>query len=241
MGGRYKTFLSFRAARKYVRSLDLQNQKQWRRFCTGRLRVRIPSDIPKAPHSTYKELGWNGYGDWLGTGNVATRLRKYRSFAAAREFANGLGLKGKNQWKAYVGRRLRGFPRLPSDIPHAPHQVYEADWKSWGDWVGTEAIATFERQFRPFSDARAFARALRLGSYEEWVHYLRGQVPDRPPLPNDIPHYPEKFYKTMWRGYGDWLGNEESARYARLRRKRSKGKRFFITSRFAAKTSYGQN
>ena len=38
-------------------------------------------------------------GDWLGTGTVATHLRKYRSFKEARAFVRGLGLKSQAEWR----------------------------------------------------------------------------------------------------------------------------------------------
>ena len=39
---------------------------------------RKPKDIPKAAHQTYKK-DWKGYGDWLGTGTIASFKRKYRT------------------------------------------------------------------------------------------------------------------------------------------------------------------
>ena len=32
------------------------------------------------PTITYADKGWKGYGDWLGTGKIAERLKEYRSF-----------------------------------------------------------------------------------------------------------------------------------------------------------------
>ena len=31
-------------------------------------------DIPTSPNNSYKDIGWKGMGDWLGTGTVAQGL-----------------------------------------------------------------------------------------------------------------------------------------------------------------------
>ena len=41
--------------------------------------------------TTYKDQGWIGWGDWLGTGTIAAKFRKFRSFKEAKEYAHGLG------------------------------------------------------------------------------------------------------------------------------------------------------
>ena len=33
----------------------------------------LPEDIPKHPHGTYRDTGWAGYDDWLGTGTISAR------------------------------------------------------------------------------------------------------------------------------------------------------------------------
>ena len=39
---------------------------------------------------TYKNKGWIGMGDWLGTGTIANQQKEYRSFEDAREFVHSL-------------------------------------------------------------------------------------------------------------------------------------------------------
>src|ERR1039458_1744668 len=53
--------------------------------------------------------------------------------------------------------------RLPTHIPAAARKVYaNRGWKGMGDWLGTCAIAPTRRTFRPFTEARAFARQIKL-------------------------------------------------------------------------------
>ena len=61
--GRSIKFRSFGKAKKFVRSLKLRSQKEWRKYCkTG----SKPVDVPNAPQCVYKNKGWKGYWDWLG-------------------------------------------------------------------------------------------------------------------------------------------------------------------------------
>jgi len=76
-----------------------------------------------------------GTGDWLGTGTIAPRLRQYRSFNAAREFARSLNLESGSEWRAFCKSG-----KLPPDIPANPHQAYkDKGWKGMRDWLGTNA------------------------------------------------------------------------------------------------------
>jgi hypothetical protein len=88
----------FEDARAFVRKLGLKNGDEWREY---RSSDRKPADIPAAPDDIYAEAGWAGYGDWLGTGNVAFALRQYQPFNRARAFARGLGLKSTIEWRDY--------------------------------------------------------------------------------------------------------------------------------------------
>ena len=140
-------------------------------------------------------------GDWLGTGFIATHLRKYRRFSLARSYARTLSLKSFNDWKE--NKHL-----LPSDIPVAPNIVYVGSgWLSWGDWLGTSSVAPGLRKFRSFDLARAFARSLGLRNNQEWRLFCKGKLKTKGTLPPDIPSAPARTYDSKgWKGFGDWLG-----------------------------------
>ena len=144
---------SFEEAREFARGLGLNGDAEWREFCKGCLPSRgcLPSDIPAKPERTYAKNGWRGIGDWLGTGNLATRQRKYQPFEKARAFARGLNLKGQKEWRVFCKGKLPDKGRLPSDIPANPDQTYaNSGWKGIGDWLGTGNIAFFQREYRAF-------------------------------------------------------------------------------------------
>jgi len=82
-----------------------------------------------------------------------------------------------------------------------------------GDFV--EAISTRiwesvgRANWRPFNEAREFARKLGLSSHVEWWKWTTGQLP-RPNLiekPPDIPAGPERVYVNEWKDWADWLGH----------------------------------
>jgi len=150
------------------------------------------------PDHVYRESGWISTGDWLASGNVANALKKYRSFRKAREFVRKLNLHSVEEWKEFAKTDQK-----PSDIPANPSQTYkDKEWKGFGDWLGTGIVATFNREYRPFSEAREFARSLKLKSGAEWRAFTKTEQ-----MPEDIPKAPDQKYKGKgWKGWKDWLG-----------------------------------
>ncbi|MFH2066497.1 MAG: DEAD/DEAH box helicase family protein [Pseudomonadota bacterium] len=190
----------FEEAREFARSLNLSSVTQWREYYKA---GKKPDDIPVTPDITYKDKGWNGYGDWLGTGNIANFLRGYRSFKEAREFARSLNLKSGTEWKEFCNSGKK-----PSDIPVKVYRTYQnKGWKGWGDFLGTGRKATQDMEFLPFEEAREFARSLNLKNAAQWKEYCKsGKKPD------DIPAGPSNTYKDKgWKGWGDFLGTNTIA------------------------------
>ena len=119
----------------------------WNNYAKGRHSDKPPKpfDIPAKPSQTYKNKGWKGYGDWLGTGTIATFHTKYRKFEDARDFVRKLKLRSQAEWKNYVNGEYTDKLLKPSDIPSHPDNTYrEKGWKGYGDWLGAGTVATFE-------------------------------------------------------------------------------------------------
>ena len=204
----YRPFLD---AREFVRSLGLRGQKDWFRFCRGELPEKgaRPNDIPVKPSEVYREQGWTGLGDWLGTDVFKSGRRTWISFEDAREFARGLKLQSVGDWKKYLRGEFADLPPLPSDIPAYPHSVpvyKEAGWIGFPDWLGFKPKRNL-RGFKTYEQAKVFVHTLGLDSYREWEAYCRGQYPHKGTRPPDIPACPEAYYKDSgWKDYKDWLG-----------------------------------
>ena len=59
-----RKFRPFKEARAFVRSLGFRNGKEWSEWSKSGQR---PDGIPSNPNATYKDKGWVGMKDWLGT------------------------------------------------------------------------------------------------------------------------------------------------------------------------------
>lgn len=227
---RLRKYRPFKRARTLVHRLRLRNYTQWRQFCKGELREMgaKPDDIPTNPNQIYKDDGWAGWGNWLGTGNVAPSKRQYRSFDEAREFARSLRLRSQTEWIRFCKGQMSEKGTKPNDIPADPNHTYkEKGWKGYGDWLGTGNIANFLREYRPFGQARAFVRSLKLRSETEWRLFCKGQMPEKGTKPDDIPANPSSTYKGKgWAGMGDWLGTGIIANRFRLHRSFEKARIF---------------
>jgi superfamily II DNA or RNA helicase len=190
-----RSYRPFNEARDFVRTLGLRSKTAWPEYARSGDK---PADIPAAPDNHYKNNGWAGWGDWLGTGTLQTQMRTYLPFEEARTFVRGLGLHSANEWRAALKDG-----RIPANLPVTPYTVYrDTGWRSWGDWVGTGTIAPRQRRYRTFTEARAFARSLTLKSGNEWAAFCKSGK-----LPPDIPATCQRFYSRKgWISMGDWLG-----------------------------------
>jgi hypothetical protein len=162
---------SFESAREFVRGLEVKSHLDWLDYCKG---DKKPPDIPTAPHYYYRRQGWKSWGDWLGTGRAQGQ---WRSFSEARSFARELQLNSVADWNAYCKSGKK-----PTDIPAYPQDIYaQRGWSGYGDWLGTGTIAPRLRVFRPFEEARSFARSLSFQSMSEWNEYAKaGSLPADP-------------------------------------------------------------
>lgn len=199
-----KEYRSFEDARDFVRRLGLKGLVDWRYYCKS---GQKPNDIPAAANRIYKDQGWVSWGDWLGKGEKDSRKRKWRSFEDALDYVQGLGLKNQKEWWAYSKSGKK-----PYDIPASPHTYYRGlGWISFGHWLGTGAVYQSKREFRPFEEARDYARSLGIKKQCDWTEYAKSGK-----LPDDIPMYPAWHYKDKgWSGWGDWLGTYNIAFFRR--------------------------
>ena len=187
-----KEFRNFENARKFVRTLEIKNQKEWSFYCKS---SNKPDDIPTTPSRTYKEQ-WMSWGDWLGTGYVAHRNRKFRTFEKCQEFVYSLKLNTVKEWNQYCKSSNK-----PEDIPNNPQRTYKKEWKGWGDYLGTGRVATHLRKYRTFENARKFAHDLELKNQKSWYVFAKSNK-----LPDNIPINPNHVYKNKgWSSWGDFL------------------------------------
>jgi hypothetical protein len=168
-------FLPFNKAREIVRGKHFRNLGEFYAW-------RKPNGITSAPHRTYKDQGWVGYRDFLGT-------KPFLSFVEARKAVRAKHFKTALDFK--TGNR-------PKNVPSNPDLTYkDSGWISWGDFLGTHTTRR-QSSFLPFADARAIVRSKHLKSESEFKLLKR---------PDGIPSTPRRVYRTKgWKDWGDFLG-----------------------------------
>jgi len=70
---RNKKFRSFKKARLFARRLKLNGHLAWVQYYKT---YTLPVDIPTTPNRTYKDQGWIGWTDWLGTNKKISHQKK---------------------------------------------------------------------------------------------------------------------------------------------------------------------
>lgn len=213
-------FLDFKKAREKVRSKNLKNTAEWKKWCDwslNNLGIK-PPEIPVSPHIYYKETGWNGYNDWLGTENKKLN-KKYRSFDSARKFARNLGLTSSEKWLKYCKGDFSHLTVKPEDIPTNVARKYrDKGWNGMNDFLDAKEHRRIQRltKARQFNEARGFVQKLKMKNLKDWLKYVKGELLGYDPKPSDIPNSPELVYKgNGWKGYGDWFGTYAIAPFKR--------------------------
>jgi hypothetical protein len=92
----------------------------------------------------------------------------------------------------------------PKVIPRFPYRVYQEEWTSWNDFLGTNNKFNDKVgiKWRPMVEANAWSIKHGLKSQSEWLEFCRIEGN----LPEDIPARPDLVYDE-WRSWGHWLGN----------------------------------
>ena len=125
---------------------------EWREF----YKKNKPDHLPAAPNIVYKKSGWNGFGDFFGTGVIAHYKKKYRDFKEAREYARSLSLKSVADWREYCKSG-----KIPNDISSSPHNTYKNEgWISYGDWLGTGRVADGQKIWASFDQVKMFVKII---------------------------------------------------------------------------------
>ena len=154
---------------------------------------KIPPNIPTRASRIYKNKGWKGWGDFLGTD-----YRIYCSYQKAKAFAKSSGIKSSQEWKKYFK-----LGKISAHIPSTPSKIYKGNgWKGWGDFLGTGSLDPKNRKYFSYNKARSYAQKLKFKSLVEWKKYAKSGK-----LPKDIPTNVWQIYKNKgWKNSKDFLG-----------------------------------
>ena len=203
LGSDYLNFLPFEEAREFVRSLNLKGTEWWA-YCRGELPEKglKPCTIPQKPDRSYKDKGWIDWKDWLNEIKTSkSKHESWRPFEEARKFVRVLELQGQREWNQYCQGKMHEKGKKPRDIPSNPNSIYADDYTTLTDWLGMPKV-----RWRPFEEAREFARSLKLKASSDWIKYSQGKIPEKGVRPRDIPSSPKLIYGDEYTTMADWLG-----------------------------------
>ncbi|MDF1496915.1 MAG: integrase repeat-containing protein [Patescibacteria group bacterium] len=117
----------------------------------------------------------------------------YSTCIEASAASQNLGIESRDEYK----KRYKEDPRLPSN----PNGFYKTEWQGWTAFLGEEV-----RDFYP-TEAEATVAVLKL-RIKTSLEYIKRYKED-PRLPSN----PAKTYKTDWRGWPAFLGEEAKVFY----------------------------
>ena len=120
-------------AREFVRSCRIPGMDAWRDFLreNGAVIREHRMTLPERPHLEYRDTGWKGWEDWLGTGIP------FRDFRTTRKFVRSLKLKDEKHWFDYCLGRLPNRPARSEKVYTFPDVAFRDEgWAGWGDWLG---------------------------------------------------------------------------------------------------------
>jgi len=184
-------WLPFEEVNEWVKRFNFKSQKDWYMFSKS---DKFPKDVPSAPYYTYKNQGWKNWGTFLGTGFVSNSNRVFKSFIEAKEYILDFNIKTKSEYISMHKKKM-----FTQDIPYNPRRTYLNDgWVSWGDFLGTGNIASFNIEYLSYNDAKKKVKGLGLKNWTAWRNYTKSKN-----FPKDIPKKPYNTYKN--KGWVDML------------------------------------
>ena len=197
IANRVRQYRPFEEARAFVRGLGLKSGTEWIDYCKS---GKKPDDIPTNPHRNLRESGWAGYGRLARI--LAISLLNFANIDPSRKPAPLciLGLKSEPN-----GRTTGSQARSPTTFQLIPTLTYAEGLGRNGRLARHWHDRSSLRQYRPFEEARAFARASDLN-----LSRMEGLLQIRPEAGRHS-GYPMPF--TRKRGGLGWaigLGREQS-------------------------------
>ena len=189
LGTKPVQYVSFKQARKFVRSLNIKSATEWVDWCRKNKR---PLGIPNHLSDIYNEE-WATWADFLGTKNLSGKQihAKMKSFLEARKFVRSLGVTTQEEWENWCKKNKR-----PSDIPYSLSKTYKnKGWTTFPEFFGTDRIGSklANKQMLSYEEAEKQAHILvnELGitSTLDWQKAWRAGK-----IPKNFPAQPWEYY-----------------------------------------------
>jgi len=169
-----RQFRPFNRARKFVRSLKFKSIADYHQAYKNR---KIPTDIPHRADNYYKE--WKSWTDFLGNGNIATKLRKHEMFTLS---------EARNAVKKYKIKNLQAYEyfrlnhKLGYKLPFQPSKFYGL--KDFDQFMQRKKYVIVS-----LAKAKLIVRRLGIKTNRQYVSMYRTNK-----LPKTLPANPSIFY-----------------------------------------------
>ena len=194
----HKKYKEYKLARKFVHTLNLKKQLDWYNYIN---KHNLPNDIPKYPQSSYQNIGWVDWGDWLGHHNVFKGT--YLTYEKAKKLVRKLNFKNKSEWYKFAKTKK------PKNIPYNPDRDLK-DWKSWQDFLGYEYTAPNQRKFVSYEEAKKYAQEKKIKNLSQW-HKLHTNKK----IPLKYPYSLVSVYKNKFEGAGVFFNSGNAGPFAK--------------------------
>lgn len=127
------------------------------------------------------------------------RTSKYLPFEEAREFVRSEQIPSRSKYDEWWQTNK------PKTIPRWPYRVYDKQWTTWNDFLGTnnEFTARKASNWLSHDEAVEFVHKLKLENQQQWMEYTKSGE-----KPANIPARPDLVYTKVWRGWSYWLGRD---------------------------------
>ena len=214
-----KVWRSYKKAKQFIKSFNFKNQYEWkwRSYIKGEYKKlpKLPIDIPRSVFSVYRDKGWLGWGDFLGTNNKATFRKDYISYSEAKKVLKKVGIKTENDFRKWMSGKFKTKIKFKDKkIPTSPNRTYRGKgWKNWGDFTGTKNIQAQKTQILEltyaFKVSQKIAKRYNLKSQPTWYKFFSSKKNKKILIENKIPVSPYMVYGREFikkGGFNKWLG-----------------------------------
>ena len=185
VSSKLRIFLPFKEAKRYVQTLKIKNHLEWVDYCKSNKR---PNNIPSNPQLEYKNKGWIGYGDWLGT-NVRGKGNNI-SYVELIKLIKKTKVKSEKEWFNYWDNNDK-----PMNVPKHINKTIYNEWKGWDVFFNGEKLN--------YTESIKIVHRLKIKNNLEWRELCKLNK-----IPINIVRNPDREFKTCgWTSWGDWFGN----------------------------------
>ena len=172
-----RNYRKYDQAKKYVIKLKIKNFNKYLEYLKNN---KLPNDIPSSPQYVYKNSGWKGWGDYLGSGTISFRNIKYFSYEQARVFLEKRNIKTIEELRKFLKS-----PDRPQALTSVPHIKYKDKWLGYWHYLKNSKLRKSSKYVKmvTFTEAKNFAKKNNITTLREWRDlYRQGKLPPNIPL-----------------------------------------------------------